>query len=283
MPNRIVKESIRTSDTLAEVSAEAERLFWRLVVSADDFGRFDARLNTILGQCLTPFIGKVTTEQINGWLSELHRVRLIEMYEVEGQPYLSLTKWIKHQRPRAKSSKFPAPDDPSSHPLSFDSKCLQTKTNDDSNVFVFVNGNENEFENGNENVFVVGNEDNNHDDKKVNPHEEIQIRMQIRMNKQYQASTKDYQAINDLLASKVPIQFILDGIDHTFDKYGPTKVKSFGYCAEVIKDLWALQLARDGPGQVINFEYRRAVSDEPKGFAALREFQSLIDKGGDDS
>ena len=37
MPSRIIKESITTSESLSEVSADAERLFWRLVVKADDF------------------------------------------------------------------------------------------------------------------------------------------------------------------------------------------------------------------------------------------------------
>lgn len=173
MPNRIIKESIRTSDTLASVSAEAERLFWRLVTSADDFGRFDARLNTVLGQCLSPFIDQLSKEQVEGWLAELQAVELIRMYAFDDQPYLELTKWNKHQRPRAKASKFPAFDDEGSHPLTFDSKrphseniadnpedghlltndstCLQTKTNDRSNVFenenviVFENVNENEI------------------------------------------------------------------------------------------------------------------------------------------
>lgn len=40
MPSRIIKESITTSESLSEVSAEAERLFWRLVVKADDFGLY---------------------------------------------------------------------------------------------------------------------------------------------------------------------------------------------------------------------------------------------------
>lgn len=35
MPSRIIKESITTSESLSEVSADAERLFWRLVVKAE--------------------------------------------------------------------------------------------------------------------------------------------------------------------------------------------------------------------------------------------------------
>jgi hypothetical protein len=150
VPNRIVKETIRTSDTLASVSADAERLFWRLVASADDFGRYDARLNTILGQCLTPFIGKYSLGQVQEWLIELQDAELIRLYEVEGQPFLELTKWDKHQRPRAKTSKFPPYDAENSNPLTFDSKCCQTKTNVAPNVFENGNGNENDKKTGGE-------------------------------------------------------------------------------------------------------------------------------------
>ena len=43
MPNRILKESIRTSDTIGELSWFEEVLFYRLIVSCDDYGRFDGR------------------------------------------------------------------------------------------------------------------------------------------------------------------------------------------------------------------------------------------------
>lgn len=39
MPNRILKESITTSETLDSLSAEEERLFYRLLVICDDYGR----------------------------------------------------------------------------------------------------------------------------------------------------------------------------------------------------------------------------------------------------
>lgn len=149
MPSRIIKESIRGSEDLASVSAEAERLFWRLIVTADDFGRFDARPKTIIGQCLTAFLGMVTAKQVETWLNELEAAGLVNLYTVEDRPYLVLTKWDKHQRRRAKDSKFPPPDDSCGHLLSSDSKRGQSRTfaayNENENV------NENEFENGNEN------------------------------------------------------------------------------------------------------------------------------------
>ncbi|GMA50167.1 hypothetical protein GCM10025857_15240 [Alicyclobacillus contaminans] len=153
MPNRIIKESIRTSDTLTLVSADAERLFWRLVVSVDDYGRFDGRTNIVIGQCLSAFLGQVTTEQVDGWLTELERAGLLQLYEVDGRRYLALTNWDKHQRRRAKDSKFPAPVDDCGHSRTFDIKCSQPQTNvvpnvnENENVNEIVN--ENEYENDN--------------------------------------------------------------------------------------------------------------------------------------
>lgn len=123
MPNRIIKESIQTSDTLASISAEAERLFWRLTTAADDYGRFDARPHIVLGKCLAALIGRVTVEQVDGWLDELEKADLIQRYAVDGKDCLYLTTWDKHQRPpRAKESKYPAP-------LSHDSTCRQMTAN----------------------------------------------------------------------------------------------------------------------------------------------------------
>ena len=43
MPNRIIKESICRSDQINGLTAFEEVLFYRLMVSVDDFGRYDGR------------------------------------------------------------------------------------------------------------------------------------------------------------------------------------------------------------------------------------------------
>ncbi|MCC8014702.1 MAG: hypothetical protein LIO87_05855 [Eubacterium sp.] len=52
MPNRILKESICRSEEIDSLSWFEEVLFYRLIVSCDDYGRFDARTKIIKGQCL---------------------------------------------------------------------------------------------------------------------------------------------------------------------------------------------------------------------------------------
>ena len=44
MPNRVIKESICTSDTLDHLSADEERFFYRLLVQVDDFGGHGGRV-----------------------------------------------------------------------------------------------------------------------------------------------------------------------------------------------------------------------------------------------
>src|SRR5690606_7168437 len=113
MPSRIIREQICTSDTLAKISAEAERLFWRIVVQADDFGLFDARPKIVLGKCMTSLIGAVTEDDVTQWLDELEEAGLIIRYQVAGRPFLKLATWDKHQRPPKSTSKPRHPLPPS--------------------------------------------------------------------------------------------------------------------------------------------------------------------------
>ena len=106
MPNRVIKESIRTSDTINELSWFEEVLFYRLIVSCDDYGRFDGRPAIIKGT-LFPLKEGVTTKNIESALSRLTSAGLVKRYVVDGKPYLSLPTWEQHQTIRAKRSRFP--------------------------------------------------------------------------------------------------------------------------------------------------------------------------------
>lgn len=111
MPNRIIKESLRHSRSLAAVSPEAERLFWRLIVSADDFGCYEGSADIILGTCFPVMLKSVTEDQIEAWLQELTDAEMLTRYSVEGKTYLHLTNWARHQQTRSHKPKYPAPPD----------------------------------------------------------------------------------------------------------------------------------------------------------------------------
>jgi len=121
MPNRIIKESICTSDTIDQLSWFEEVFFYRLIVNCDDYGRFDAR-TPILKARLFP-LKSVTEKQISDALHKLSTVGIVALYEYDGRPYLQLVTWDKHQQIRAKKSKYPAPDETCNHLISNDIKC----------------------------------------------------------------------------------------------------------------------------------------------------------------
>lgn len=109
MPNRIIKESICTSDTIDGLSWFEEVLFYRLMVNVDDYGRFDAR-TPILKARLFPLKANVTEKTIEQALNRLVTVGLVRTYTVEDKPFLQLLTWERHQQIRNSKSKYPGPE-----------------------------------------------------------------------------------------------------------------------------------------------------------------------------
>ena len=107
MPNRILKESICTSENIAALTFFEEVFFFHLMVNADDFGRFDARPK-ILKARLFP-LKDIRENQIEDAIRALTAAELVIPYRVEGKPFLQLKTWDRHQRMRNKKGKYPAP------------------------------------------------------------------------------------------------------------------------------------------------------------------------------
>ena len=108
MPNRIIKESICTSDSLDALSWFEEVLFCRLIVNCDDYGRFDGRIAVIKNR-LFPLKDNLTAKAVEDGINKLERVGLVRLYECDSKPYLYLPTWNDHQNVRAKRSKYPEP------------------------------------------------------------------------------------------------------------------------------------------------------------------------------
>jgi len=110
VPNRILKESICTSDDINTLTPQEEVFFYRLMVNCDDYGRFDARV-PILKARLYPLKDNVKSSDIERYLIKLSNIKptpLIVLYLSDNIRYLQMTKWDKHQQIRAKRSKYPA-------------------------------------------------------------------------------------------------------------------------------------------------------------------------------
>lgn len=130
MPNRMIRDSCRTSATLDTLSPEAERLFWRLVTVADDYGRFEADPRVLLAQAFPLKVGTWKPAQVARWFDELVQAGILHPYQAGGKALAAFVTWDKHQRVRAKQSKFAPPDTfahmSESAVLSDDSTCQQT-------------------------------------------------------------------------------------------------------------------------------------------------------------
>jgi hypothetical protein len=115
MPTRYLKPGIRDSATIDQLSPLAEILFYRLLVTVDDFGRYDARPALIKAQCF-PVKDSVTIKKCQELLSELANAGLLLIYSSGGKEYMQLQRW--DNKPRATESNFPA----------FADTCIQTYT-----------------------------------------------------------------------------------------------------------------------------------------------------------
>ncbi|OEH86228.1 hypothetical protein BHU72_11880 [Desulfuribacillus stibiiarsenatis] len=132
MPNRILKESICTSDTIEELTLEEEIFFYRLIVTCDDYGRMDARPSILRARCFPLRIDRVKDYDVEFWLHKFHSVGLITLYQVEDRPYLQMKTWNDHQQIRAHKSKYPAPDINGNQMISGDIKCYRNPIQSES-------------------------------------------------------------------------------------------------------------------------------------------------------
>ena len=110
MPNRIIKESIKFSEQIDELTWFEECVFYRLMVSADDYGCMDGR-TIVLRNALFPTKDTVTKKAIEDAIDHLVSVGLLYRYcdTASGMPYLFFPTWEKHQRVRNKHRKYPIP------------------------------------------------------------------------------------------------------------------------------------------------------------------------------
>lgn len=112
MPNRIIKESIKRSPEIDGLSWFEEVVFYRLIVTADDYGRLDGR-PIVLRNDLFPTKDTITKKAIEDAVSKLVSVGLLVSYvdAESNMPYLVFRTWEKHQTIRNKYSRYPAPPD----------------------------------------------------------------------------------------------------------------------------------------------------------------------------
>lgn len=132
MPNRIIKESICTSETIAELSDFEFRLWVGLIVCVDDAGRGDARPAIIKGRVF-PLRDRVTVKDISAALHGLAAKGCVSLYEVDGKPYFWFPTWKDHQRIRDSKPKYPEPPEDCGLPQ-FAASCGELRPESESNT-----------------------------------------------------------------------------------------------------------------------------------------------------
>ncbi len=110
MPNRVIKESLWTSEKIAALSDFEFRVWVALITLADDAGRGDARAAIIRGRAF-PLRDGVTNKNVESAVRKLASSSCITLYTVGGRCYYCFPTWNEHQRIRDCKPKYPGPED----------------------------------------------------------------------------------------------------------------------------------------------------------------------------
>ena len=103
MPIRMLRDWT-DSTTMENVSAEGERLFTRLIMKADDFGRFHGDPRLVRALCF-PLNDGIKTDTVRKWMEELNKAGLIFTYQAEERDFLAIVNF--GQRLKQSRAKFP--------------------------------------------------------------------------------------------------------------------------------------------------------------------------------
>ena len=113
MPNRIVRDAILSSDSVASLKWDEEVFYRRLMSIVDDYGRHEASPKLIRSRCYPLQTDDVSLDDIRRWMLASSKAGLVLLYAVDGKEYLEVCKFGQQLRSASK-----CPD-----PLSSDSAC----------------------------------------------------------------------------------------------------------------------------------------------------------------
>lgn len=109
---RTIKPEFPQSESMGRVSREARLCFILLFTLADDSGRLRGN-SRMLASLLYPYDDDAK-RHIDAWLTDLHSNGCITRYEIEGDQYIEICKWLIHQKiDKPSPSKIPPPQDDS--------------------------------------------------------------------------------------------------------------------------------------------------------------------------
>ena len=109
MPNRILRDWT-DSEPVNSLSWQAECLFIRLIMKADDYGCFNGNAK-LLRSLLFPLKDGLRDTDISRWIAECVTAGLIRVYRAENKPFIEIRNY--QQRLKNSRRKFPAPPETS--------------------------------------------------------------------------------------------------------------------------------------------------------------------------
>jgi len=115
---RTIKPEFPQSESMGKVSRDARLTFILLWTLADDSGRLRGN-SRMLASLLYPYDDDAR-RSIDRWLDELVTVGSIIRYEIDGDSFIAIAKWLSHQKiDKPSKSRIPPPiegsDDPREH------------------------------------------------------------------------------------------------------------------------------------------------------------------------
>ncbi|MVW93680.1 hypothetical protein FCL53_17090 [Elizabethkingia meningoseptica] len=102
MPNRVIRDWT-DSERVDQVSFQAEALFIRLMMKADDYGSYHGNPRLINSFCFP--LKNLRDTDISRWLHELVSAGLIAAYDADNKQYIHIVNF--NQRLRQSKAKFP--------------------------------------------------------------------------------------------------------------------------------------------------------------------------------
>lgn len=134
MPNRIVRESILTSESVCSLDWGEEVFYRRLMHIVDDYGRHEANPQLLRSRCYPLQVDKVRVADITRWMAACQKAGVIVLYEAGGKAYVQIEKFGQQQR---SPSKHPPPPTSAEPLLANDINRNQAPANEHLDVFVF--------------------------------------------------------------------------------------------------------------------------------------------------
>jgi len=107
----MIDKVVILSKKINAVSEGAENLYYRIYVCTDDFGLFHAEPKILKGQIYT--LRSISVATIGKRLDELIGIGLVRLYESDGEKYLEIVGFNKHQTFRkdyVRKYEYPKPD-----------------------------------------------------------------------------------------------------------------------------------------------------------------------------